>query len=100
MPVVVAVITPKSGKLAEVEQLLAGVSAAVHQEPGCELYCIHKNTDTLVIVEKWADADALAAHRNSPTMANFGRTVVELVEARAAYVVDPVSAGDPSKGTL
>jgi quinol monooxygenase YgiN len=100
MPVVVAIITPKSGKLAEVEELITGVSPAVHNETGCELYAIHKNTDTLVIVEKWADGEALAAHRSSTTMAEFGRKVVDLVEARAAYVVEAVPVGDATKGTL
>ena len=50
------------------------VMAATRQEPGCLEYTIAADVDDparFVIVEKWASAEALEAHFETPHMAEF-----------------------------
>ena len=43
----------------------------VHEEPGCLHYTLHRNAEEpekLVVVERWASAEALAEHAAAPHM--------------------------------
>ena len=101
MPVLVAIITPMPGKLDEAAELFTRVIPTVHGEPGCELYSLHRNADKLVMIEKWADGDALAAHRHAPSLAEIGSKMGDLVaEPMQVLVLDALPAGDPAKGAL
>lgn len=70
--ILVATITPlpehRDAVIAAFEQVIP----AVHEEPGCELYALHEMPDHLVIIEKWADEDALAVHYKAPALAALG----------------------------
>lgn len=49
----------------------SGVQALVRAEDGCLQYDYHlslEENDTVVLLEKWRDADALAAHMQQPHM--------------------------------
>ena len=49
----------------------SGVQALVRAEDGCIQYDYHlslEEDDTVVLLEKWRDADALAAHMQQPHM--------------------------------
>ena len=103
MPVVVvATITPKPGMLEEVEAAFTGVIPQVHDEPGCELYALHRSgAGTLVMIEKWADAAALEAHRTGPALGQLGSRLGELTEGGSnVTLLDAVPAGSSAKGVL
>ena len=67
MPVVVvATLTAKPESVDTVRDACKKAIAAVHDEPGCELYSLHEADGTFVFVEQWADADALKTHSTAP----------------------------------
>ncbi len=99
--VVVATMTAKPESVDEVRAACAKAIAAVHQEPGCELYALHEADGTFVFVEQWADADALKTHSTAPAVLELFGTVGELLDgAPDIKVLEPVIAGDAEKGRL
>lgn len=95
---VVAIIEAKPGQR---EALLAAMQdnlAAVRAEHGCIEYgpaVDHAGSfaplgpDTVVVIEKWADIDALKAHGAAPHMKAFGEAVKDLIATRAIHVLEP-----------
>lgn len=101
MPVLVAIVSPKPGKIDEAADAFSAIIPAVHDEPGCELYALHRNADKLVMIEKWADAETLAAHGRAPALATLGAGLSDLVaEPMQLLILEPVPVGDPAKGAL
>ena len=99
---VLAMITAKPGQR---EALLAEFRAnvpAVRAEDGCIEYGAAVDTDvfgerqatfgpdSLVVIEKWASAEALRAHAVAPHMAAYGARTKELIAKRAIHVLSPV----------
>ena len=71
--IVVAGVYPKPGRLQEVIDVYAGIVPLVHQEPGCELFALHTDGETVFLVEKWATPADLQAHaRRSGVRADRG----------------------------
>ena len=78
------------GKAEEFVQVLkeSGLQAQVRAEDGCLQYDYHHSCeaqDTVVLLEKWRDADALAAHGTQPHMRQMpafkeGRVAATTVE--------------------
>jgi quinol monooxygenase YgiN len=61
----VITLTAAPGKGAEFAKALKGRCAEVQTEPGCEQFEVFQSAldpDKLVLLERWADAAALAAH--------------------------------------
>ena len=98
---VIAVITAKPGQR---KSLLAEFHAnipAVKAEKGCIEYGVALDAepvlkfqtaygpDTVVVVEKWQDLDALKAHGAAPHMVAFGARTKELVASRAIHILQP-----------
>jgi quinol monooxygenase YgiN len=85
-PVIVTatfLLRPESREI--VLDLLRTAVAAVHEEPGCELYAIHEAADhSLVMIEKWESVELLDAHGSSPA-------VETLVAAIGAHLSAPVN---------
>ncbi|KAA9165601.1 antibiotic biosynthesis monooxygenase [Amycolatopsis acidicola] len=80
--VVVATIEAAEGNEEKVEQALRNAVRAVHAEPGCLRYALHRdaaNPRTFVMVEKWASADALRTHSKAPALAELGKTLKGLL---------------------
>jgi quinol monooxygenase YgiN len=101
MPVLVAIVTPQPGKIDEAAEAFKAIVPAVHDEPGCELYSLHRNADKLVMIEQWADGDALATHGRSPALAALGGKLRDLTsEPMQLLVLEAVPVGDPAKGAL
>ena len=102
MPVVVvASFTAKPESTAVVRSACTAAIAAVHDEPGCELYSLHQTGDTFVFIEQWADADALKVHGTAPAIGVlFGAIGEHLSGAPDIKMLEPVPAGDPAKGQL
>ncbi|MUL80337.1 MULTISPECIES: putative quinol monooxygenase [unclassified Mycolicibacterium] len=102
MPVVVvATMKAKPESVDAVREACTKAVAAVHDEPGCQLYSLHEADGTFVFVEQWADADALKAHSTAPAIGALFGTLGELLDgAPDIKMLQPVVAGDPAKGQL
>ena len=102
MPVVVvATITVKPESVDAVREIFTQSVKDVHDEPGCQLYSLHESGDTFVIVEQWADEDALKTHSTAPAIGKmFSAAGAHLAGAPDIKMLQPVPAGDPAKGQL
>jgi quinol monooxygenase YgiN len=102
MPVVVvASFTVKPESVDAVREACKKAVAAVHEEPGCELYAVHEGDRTFVFVEQWADGDALQAHSSAPGVTTlFGEIGEHLDGAPDIKLLQPIVAGDPAKGQV
>ena len=101
MPVIVATVTPKPEFRDEVKEALVVGVAGGHEDEGCELYALHENAEKFVFVEKWATPEALAAHGSGPALTAMGKALKgKLVGPLDVVILEPVPAGDPSKGLL
>ena len=99
--VVVATIIPLPEHRDAVIAAFTETIPAVHDEDGCELYALHQNDDRLIMVEKWASADALRAHSQGAALAAQGpRLAGKLAGPAEVIVLDAVPAGDPARGQL
>jgi quinol monooxygenase YgiN len=102
--IVVAGVYPKPGRLQEVIDVYAGIVPLVHQEPGCELFALHTDGETVFLVEKWATPADLQAHAAGPAYAQIAeiRTgVSDLVDHAAdVWVLDSLPFGEAAKGTI
>ena len=95
---VVAILTAKPGQRAALLQALHGNLDAVRAEHGCLEYgpvidAAHTPSpfgpDTILVIEKWASEDALAAHAKSPHMAAYAAATRDMVTSRAIHVLQP-----------
>ena len=102
MPVVVvAVITPLDGHRQNVMDAFALVSPRVHDEAGCELYALHHDAETVVMIERWTTADDLAAHAAGAPIGQLNALLADHVTgASVVSVLENVPLGDPVKGTV
>jgi quinol monooxygenase YgiN len=94
---VLAFITTLPGRREEVLQAFRANMPAVHAEAGCIEYTPVVDADGLgqdrfgpdcfVVIEKWASADALAAHAKSPHMAAYAAKVGAAIARRAVHIL-------------
>ncbi|AXA97113.1 putative quinol monooxygenase [Microbacterium sp. PM5] len=100
--VVTAVFQPVEGQRPALIEALSAAMPAVHAEEGCLLYAIHAASDgTVVMIEKWAEPTALAAHAQGDAVKALQAAVTGLVTGPAEVVtMTPVPAGTPSQGAL
>ena len=100
--VVTAVFTPAPGQFDAVHEALLPAIAAVHEEPGCELYAIHRAPDdTIVMIEKWESAELLDSHGAGSAVAALNASL----EGKLARPVEvtrlvPLPAGTDLQGVL
>jgi quinol monooxygenase YgiN len=99
---IVATVRPVPEHRAEVIAAFEEAIPAVHaNDEGCELYSLQEGDDRLVMIEKWASADAIRAHSKSPALL----TLVERLEGKLVSPMDvqmlrPHPAGTAEHGTL
>ena len=98
---VIAVITAKPGKRAEILQHFRGNVPNVHKEKGCIEYGAAVDAenalafqtkwgpDTFLVVEKWESMEALKAHAAAPHMAAYGAKTKELIASRVIHILTP-----------
>jgi quinol monooxygenase YgiN len=99
--VVVATIVPLAEYRDEVIVAFKETVEQVHQEDGCELYSLNEAPDRLIMIEKWASPEALAAHSKGANLAALNPKLAgKVAGAPAVVVLQQVPAGDPVKGTL
>jgi quinol monooxygenase YgiN len=104
--VVVATIRPLPEHRAEVIAAMEKTIADVHsRDDGCLLYALlyalHEGDDRLVMIEKWASAEALTEHSRSPALAELNQALNGRLEGGLdVQVLRPHPAGTPAQGTL
>jgi quinol monooxygenase YgiN len=98
---VIAIITAKPGMRASILEVFRANMPAVHAEKGCVEYTPVIDADgigpfqtlcgpdTFIVVERWEDAAALAAHAAAPHMKAYAAKVGPLVANRAIHVLSP-----------
>jgi quinol monooxygenase YgiN len=82
---VIAKITIKRGTNAEFETTMKALQAKVRaDEPGNQLYALHKTDDVnvYVMLERYQDQAALEAHRAAPHYKELGRKLGEYLAGR------------------
>lgn len=96
---VVAIVNAKPGKRDEILKAIRANLPAVRAEKGCIEYGpavdadgigpfqTKVGPDTIFVIEKWADADALRAHAAAPHMAAYAAKVKDLIASRAIHVL-------------
>ena len=97
---VLAIITAKPGRRADVLDAFRANMPAVRAEEGCVEYAptvdadragatqTPLGADTFVVIEKWDSPDALRAHAASPHMAAYGAKVKDLLASRVIHVLN------------
>ncbi len=88
--VVVATITPQPEQVDAVREALRAAVPKVHAEPGCELYALHEGDGGFVMVERWADAEALSVHGKAEALTHARRR-----RSPASWPGPPRCAGCP-----
>ncbi|MBB4510019.1 putative quinol monooxygenase [Rhizobium johnstonii] len=89
---VYAVLTAKSGKEKELEELLRGMAAPSRTEAGNLRYDLWRDTAVLgrfILDEMYVDAEANSSHRESPHFQNYVGKINELAD-RSVYLVTSV----------
>jgi quinol monooxygenase YgiN len=100
--VVTAHFVPADGQFDAVHEALLPAIAAVHEEPGCILYAIHRTPEnTILMIEKWESAELLDTHGAGPAVAALNAAL----DGRLARPVDvtrlePLPAGNEIQGSL
>ena len=99
---VIAVITAKPGKRAEILAAFRANVPAVRAEQGCIEYGAAIDADpaapfqkkwgddTFLVIEKWDSLEALKAHAAAPHMAAYGAKTKELIASRVIHILSPV----------
>ncbi len=100
--VVVATVHPLPEHRDEVIALFEATIARVHAEDtGCELYALHEDADTLVMIEKWSSGEALQAHSAGAALAELNPRLNGKLAARTLVkVYTPHPAGTAEQGAL
>ena len=98
---VLAMITTKPGQRDTILAAFRANMPAVHAEQGCIEYGpaidaegmgafqTRLGPDSFVVIEKWENKAALAAHAASPHMAAYAAKTKELIASRVIHVLDP-----------
>jgi quinol monooxygenase YgiN len=98
---VVAILTTKPGQRATVLAAIRANLPAVRAENGCIEYGpavdaegiggfqTKAGPDTIFVIEKWQDAQALKAHAAAPHMAAYAAKVKDLIASRVIHVLAP-----------
>ncbi|MFF5654092.1 putative quinol monooxygenase [Streptomyces collinus] len=102
--ILVATMVAKPGQEELIEKTLTAALPAVHAEPGCLLYALHRKAGTtgeFVMIEKWASQEALGAHMKGAAMREIG---IALAQALAGppdmAFLDALPAGGRDAGAV
>jgi quinol monooxygenase YgiN len=100
--VVTAYFHPASGQHDRVVEALRPAIAAVHEEPGCELYAIHDAPDgTIVMIEKWSSVRELDEHGSSDAVRALNASLEGLLASPTEVTrLLPLPAGTENQGQL
>lgn len=97
---VIAIVTAKPGKREAILEAIRENLPAVRAERGCIEYGpavdaegigafqTKAGPDTIFVIEKWSDAEALRAHAAAPHMAAYAAKVKDLIASRGIHVLE------------
>jgi quinol monooxygenase YgiN len=98
--IVIARVYPKPGRLQEIIDVYEGIVPLVYQEPGCELFAVHTDGQSIFVVEKWSTAAGQKGHATGAAYAQIRAGISDLVDQpHEAWVLDNLPFGD-AKGTI
>ena len=99
--IVTAIFHPKPGRRDELIAAMHPAIAAVHAEPGCELYAIHDAADgTITMLEKWRSVEDLDAHASGDAIGMLNEAIDGLLAAPVVVTrMTAIPSGGPA-GTL
>jgi len=86
MVTLIAKMQVKEGKMEEASKLFAELVLKVREEKGTISYAVCRNgaaPNTLTIVERYQDMEAIQAHSSSPYFKEFSRTIAPLLDGKA-----------------
>jgi len=98
---VIAIITAQPGQRTALLEAFRANVPAVHAEAGCIEYAAAVDVDdgpvfqslcgadSFMVIEKWADLDALKAHAASPHMVAYGARTRAMVAQRVIHILRP-----------
>lgn len=93
---VIAKLTAKEGKRAELVAAFEAMFTAVNDEAGTEIYALHEDladADSVWFYELYTDGDATTAHSQSDTMKAAGATLAGLLAGRPElHLLNPLRA--------
>jgi quinol monooxygenase YgiN len=102
--VLVATIVAKPGQEELVEKTFRAALPAIHAEPGCLRYALHRKagaTGEFVVIEKWASREALGAHMKSDAMREINTALAQaLAGPPDAVFLEALAGGDPDTGAV
>ncbi|RLQ82828.1 putative quinol monooxygenase [Mycetocola zhadangensis] len=100
--VVTAHFVPAVGQFDAVHEALLPAIAAVHEEPGCILYAIHRTPEnTILMIEKWESAELLDAHGAGAAVAALNASLQgKLARPVEVTRLEPLPAGSEIQGEL
>jgi quinol monooxygenase YgiN len=100
--VIIATLFPVPEHRDEVIAALETAEAKVHADDGTLLYALHEGRDgRLVMIEKYTDDAAVAAHSKSAELAELSAALKGKLSAPMdIQVLTPHPAGSAEKGTL
>jgi quinol monooxygenase YgiN len=100
--VVTAYFRPAPGQHDRVLEALRPAIAAVHEEPGCELYTIHDAPDgTIVMIEKWTSVRDLDDHGAGQAVRALNASLEGLLASPVEVTrLAPLPAGTEKQGQL
>ena len=100
--VVTAYFHPAPGQHDRVVDALRPAIAAVHEEPGCELYSIHDAPDgTIVMIEKWSSVRELDDHGAGEAVWTLNASLEGLLASPTEVTrLVPIPAGTEEQGQL
>jgi quinol monooxygenase YgiN len=100
--VVTAYFHPAPGQHERVVEALRPAIAAMHEEPGCELYAIHDAPDgSIVMIEKWTSVRDLDDHGGSAAVGALNSSLDGLLASATEVTrLVPLPAGTEQQGQL
>ena len=94
--VVIAIFKPLEGSLQEVKDILTSIIPEVHEEPGCEFYALHEDTEgRLIFVEAWDTRELWQEHSAFHTVTR----IQELTKPHLAGEVEVIEMYGVPAGT-
>jgi quinol monooxygenase YgiN len=105
MIVVTALVQIRPDQVGAALPVLETAITATHGEAGCIAYALHRDLEDparFVIVEKWASAEALTEHGETPHLKQLFTDLGPLLAAPPTIVrTEPIPIGEPTgKGLL
>lgn len=100
--IVTAVFRPAEGKKEQLAAAMQRGIAAVHEEPGCELYAIHDAEDgTITMIEKWTRVEDLDLHGGGEAVKVLNADINGLLDSPVEVTrMTAIPAGTEAQGAL